>query len=217
MSQKYNPLLQYGFQEVTSGGGGGGTVLTNSIVPKNQQLMLNPYKNGTVNSYTGNPFPVNQIYFGNLMQGFQIFQDTDIQDIEYQFLTSSPTERAFAGLYRYDYTSDVFTLVADWTIPATVAAPTTVSLPTAVTLSAGTYYFGMTCFDQTADAFRTLASNYRPLVKIPGQSLTVNNSSAYLVEANLATPSVLPISISGSSLTYRYQGFVYVMPTPKFQ
>lgn len=213
-----NITLTAGTDDITiDASGGGGGALTNSIIPKNQQLMLNPYRNSSVSKSTGGFLPVNQIYFGNLSQGFQIFQNTDIQEIEYEFLTASATDKAITGLYKYDYVTDIFTLVANWDIPATVAAPTAVSLPSPVTLTPGTYYFGQTAFDQTAQAYRTSASNFRPLAKIPGLSLGILNSSAFLVEANLATPSTLPTTISGSSLIYRYQGTIYVMPTPKFQ
>lgn len=218
MSQKYNPLLQYGFQEVSTGGGGG-VSLTNSIVPKGQYLMLNPYRNSSVSKSTGFTLSINALDFGNMSQGFQIYQDTDIQEIEYEWLTTSATERAFAGLYKYEYTTDIFTLVADWTIPALVAGatPTQVSLPSPVTLSAGTYYFGMCCFDQTAEAYKTTASNFRPLTKIQGSSLGVINSSAFRVYHNLSTPSTLPTTINGAAMNYTYLTTIYIMPLPKFQ
>lgn len=195
----------------------GGATLTNSIIPKNRQLMLNPYRNSSVSKTTTKYLPLNQLYFGNLQQGFQIFQNTDIQEIEYEFLTASATDRALVGLYQYDYSTDVFSLVANWTIPATVAAPTTVSLPSPVTLSAGTYYFGMVGFDQTAQAYVTTVSNFRPLTKLQGVSLGLLNSSPSRVEYNLTTPSTLPSTVSGSSVNYVYSGDVFVMPTPKFQ
>ena len=217
MAQKYNPLLQSGFQEVSTSGGG--SSLTNSIIPKGQYLMVNPYRNSSVTKLTGFFLAVNSLDFGNMQQGFQIYQDTDIQDIEYEWLTTSATERAFAGLYKYDFTTDTFTLVADWTIPALVAGatPTQVSLPSPVTLSPGTYYFGMCCFDQTAQAYLTSGGNFRPLTKIPGVSLGVVNSSSFRVYHNLSTPSTLPTTISGSSMIYQYFGGVYIMPLPKFQ
>jgi hypothetical protein len=218
MAQKYNPLLQSGFQEVSTGGGGGGS-LTNSIIPKGQYLMLNPFRNGSVSKSTGFTFGINALDFGNMQQGFQIYQDTDIQYIEYEWLTTSATERAFAGLYKYDFTTDTFTLVADWTIPALVAGatPTQVSLPSPVTLSAGTYYFGMCCFDQTAQAFKTTVSSYRPLTKIPGVSMALINSSPSRVYHNLSTPSTLPTTIAGSAMNYVYDSTVFIMPLPKFQ
>jgi hypothetical protein len=196
--------------------GGGGATLTNSIIPKNRQLNLNPYRNSAVSKTTGKKLPLNQVYFGNLQQGFQIYQNTDIQEIEYEFLSASATDRALVGLYKYDYTTDVFTLVANWTIPALVASPTSVSLASPVTLSAGTYYFGMVGFDQTADAFVTTISNFRALSKIQGLSLGLLNSTPSRVEYNLSTPSTLPTSISGSSINYVYSGDVFIMPTPKF-
>jgi len=218
MAQKYNPLLQYGFQEVTSGGGGG-VSLSNSIVPKNQYLMLNPYRNSSVSKSTGYVLGINALDFGNMSQGFQIYQDTNIQDIEYEWLTTSATERAFAGLYKYEFTTDVFTLVADWTIPALVASatPTQVSLPSPVTLSVGTYFFGMCCFDQTAQAYKTTAGNFRPLTKISGVSLGLLNSSAFRVYHNLSTPSTLPTTIAGSAMNYVYDSTIFIMPLPKFQ
>lgn len=217
MAQKYNPLLQSGFQEVSTSGGG--AALTNSIIPKGQFLMLNTYRNSAVSKSTGFFLSVNSLDFGNMQQGFQIYQDTDIQDIEYEWLTTSATERAFAGLYKYDSATDTFTLVADWTIPALVAGatPTQVSLPSPVTLSAGTYYFGMCCFDQTAQAYKTTSGNYRPLTKIPGLSLGILNSSAFRVYYNLPTPSTLPSTILGSALNYVYDSTIYIMPLPKFQ
>ena len=45
--------------------GGGGATLTNSIIPKNRQLMLNPYRNSSVSKSPGGFLPVNQVYFGN--------------------------------------------------------------------------------------------------------------------------------------------------------
>jgi hypothetical protein len=217
MAQKYNPLLKSGFQEISTSGGGG--VLTNSIIPKGQFLMVNPYRNSSVSKNTGYVLGINALDFGNLQQGFQIYQDTDIQDIEYEWLTTSATERAFAGLYRYDFDTDTFTLVADWTIPALVAGatPTQVSLPSPVTLTPGTYFFGMCCFDQTAQAYKTTGSNFRPLTKIPGLSLGILNSSAFRVYYNLPTPSTLPSTILGSAINYVYDSTIFIMPLPKFQ
>ncbi len=216
--RKQNNVLDIPIVDGTlSPGGGGGGALTNSIIPKNRQLMLNPYRNSAVSKTTTKFLPLNQVYFGNLSQGFQIFQNTDIQEIEYEFLTASATDKALVGLYQYDYATDVFSLVANWTIPATVAAPTTVSLPSPVTLSSGTYYFGMVGFDQTAQAYVTIVSNFRPLTKIQGVSLGLVNSSPSRVEHNLTTPSTLPSTIAGSTLNYVYSGDVFIMPTPKFQ
>jgi hypothetical protein len=201
------------------GSGGGGGALNNSIIPKGQYLMLNPYRNSAVTKSTGFTLSINALDFGNMQQGFQIYQDTDIQDIEYEWLTTSATERAFAGLYKYDYTTDTFNLVADWTIPALVAGatPTQVSLPSPVTLSAGTYYFGMCCFDQTAQAYKTTGGNFRPLTKIPGLSLGLVNSSSFRVYHTLSTPSTLPTTIAGSAMNYVYDSTIFIMPLPKFQ
>ena len=117
MSQKYNPLLQYGFQEVTSGGGGGGggsdAWSFNGTIT---DFAGQTYWSGSTINWQGNRASYNPI---------RIESNCTIKNMGFNInsLSSNASCVCYGALYKYDIATDTLNLVA--AMPQEIQANTT--------------------------------------------------------------------------------------------
>lgn len=139
MAQKYNPLLQYGFQETTSGGGGGAE-LANFSMPG---TITNFYPIIRTTNTTGGMYS-SQTYYAS----FRIESTTKIQNIGLKISSLSGTSgaRMYASLYKYDIDTDTLNLVANMPSEIDIDSATGVTgwnfinIGTPYTLEPGIYF-----------------------------------------------------------------------------
>ena len=213
MAQKYNPLLQYGFQETTSGGGGGGGGLATTFKGFAVKPLFINYGFSIASWY----IEKSKIFF-NPYNPIQIHQDTEINKVNIYVTVASATDNILAGLYKYDYDNDEMQLQCEWNISPIATGSVTTSLAAPITISSGLYFVGFTSFDQTCevDNINMNTSSARPIIPYwdasqrPGIGVPYND-----IRYNLPSfPIVnLPSTILGSDLTHLY--FTYSRVAPK--
>lgn len=212
MAQKYNPLLELGFQEISTSGGGGSGGGGNIAYPTNivTDFMdgLSSISNQSVTWNTGN--------FINYLSGLPFYLDAPVSVVNFNVrivvASSSDLARGYAAIYRFDETTtDDWNLVVkstEFSFPAGVGGWFTVLTSTfaPVRLEPGTYCM---VFTANADA-AGMTFNY------PGTSYS--NKSGY------SFPSAGFYTGFRQSLTYNYsttpsiigKGTGYVKSTSTF-